>query len=273
MKLPNYAKNDEFIGRGLKTFSQRKRLFSEIRKRLKNRQKIKLLEIGCGKGILLLQLNEIFQGIELHGLNLAGSHGVNTREDFIRNALRNKIQLNKNNLPYIHFADATKLPFNDSTFDIITSQVTFLHIKNKARAIEEIYRVLKKDGIALLSIGPYSILRNKSHAIPLFYKKLNRILKKDYNPRFLIYGDKKPIKLSKFIKRLNKEYNIKLWRHQFISKAQIAEGFWLIVKKNKNKLLHLPLKYNRKNSQRLTKLFAKNNPVNFGQIDVYDLAV
>jgi ubiquinone/menaquinone biosynthesis C-methylase UbiE len=271
MKLPTYAKKAKFINRGLSTFNQKKTLLKELK--LTKIKKLKLLEIGCGQGILLAQLSSKFKkNLELHGLNLSPEHGVKTKKDYIKNAKLQGINLENRNLPEIHFGDATRLPFKDNSFDIIISQVTFLHIKNKAKAIEETYRVLKRDGLALISLSAYSIRIGSDEKIPLFYQKLDKLLKEDYNPKILIRNkNKKFISLQEFVNDLNKTYNIKLWTHKFVSETQRAKGFWLIIRKNDNQKLQLGLKYQKKESKEMTDKYANGNPVNFGVIDVYDL--
>jgi SAM-dependent methyltransferase len=48
--------------------------------------------------------------------------------------------------------DITDLKFNDGSFDGILSTEVFEYIKEPKKAIFEIHRVLKKDGIALVSV-------------------------------------------------------------------------------------------------------------------------
>ncbi len=271
MRLQNYAKNDEYTSRGLETFSLRKRLLKEIEDRTTKGKPIRLLEIGCGQGILLLELLKKFpNNLELDGLNLNKHHGVRLREDFKKNAAKKRIILPENpNLPNIHFGDAKKMGFKDQSFDIIISQVTFMHIKNKAKALQEVYRILKKGGLALISLGPYSINRKINHGMPGFYKNLNKQLRNDYNPRFLIKSREGFMQLSSYIKELNKQYDITLWKKGFVSKSQRARGFWVIIRRENIGRLNLSLVYNKKLSEEATKLYSKNNPVNFGCIDIY----
>ncbi len=52
-------------------------------------------------------------------------------------------------------AEAGLLPFLDSTFDLVISDDGFDHFKQPARVLDEIARVLKAGGIALISFVPY----------------------------------------------------------------------------------------------------------------------
>lgn len=55
----------------------------------------------------------------------------------------------------IQFADATKLPFKNETFDCVIANHILEHIPDDAKAMSEMYRVMKKGGKALLQV-PYS---------------------------------------------------------------------------------------------------------------------
>lgn len=55
----------------------------------------------------------------------------------------------------ITYADATRLPFNDNTFDVAIANHILEHIPDDRAAMKEIYRVLKTGGVAILQV-PYS---------------------------------------------------------------------------------------------------------------------
>jgi SAM-dependent methyltransferase len=57
--------------------------------------------------------------------------------------------------PSIVNADATKLHFEDESFDIVIANHVLEHIPEDVKAIKEFYRVLKKGGFAILQV-PYS---------------------------------------------------------------------------------------------------------------------
>jgi len=279
MASDRYKKNEKRLSRGLGTFNLKKILFTEISQRTKKKNS-KLLEIGCGKGILLCQLRKKFpKNLELHGLNLKKNHGIQDREDFIANAREKGMQIKRKDAPYIHFGNATRIPFRDNSFDMIISQSTFLHIENKAKAIQEVYRVLKKDGLALISLGSYFFMFKNKRKFSEYYTRLEKSIGTDYNPRFLILnGDKNikntiqnNIKISQFIKDLKKSYEIRLWTKYYASKNQEQKRSWLILRKNKSQRLELNLRYLKNESLKMTELYGKDNPVNVGFIDVYEL--
>lgn len=55
----------------------------------------------------------------------------------------------------VTYADATSLPFEDSTFDVVIANHILEHIPEDRKAMMEIYRVLKPEGAAILQV-PFS---------------------------------------------------------------------------------------------------------------------
>lgn len=71
------------------------------------------------------------------------------------------LEIAKRKSDKIHFlqADATNLPFEDNTFDIVTMGFGLRNIQNAEKAIEEVQRVLKPNGKFLhLDFGEKNIL-------------------------------------------------------------------------------------------------------------------
>jgi ubiquinone/menaquinone biosynthesis C-methylase UbiE len=58
--------------------------------------------------------------------------------------------ISKKGLSPFVLSDATKLPYNDNSFDLVTILHVIEHIKNDREALKEIYRVLKKEGTVLI---------------------------------------------------------------------------------------------------------------------------
>ena len=118
----------------------RHRPFRDTEKFAKKFQGKKILDIGCGNCRQLIP----FIGNELYGI------------DFSKKMIKNAKKFCKNNNMKVHLlvAEATKLPFEDEYFDGIICISVIHHLKPEEanKAIEEIYRVLKKDGKGLISI-------------------------------------------------------------------------------------------------------------------------
>lgn len=103
-------------------------------------KEVKILDIGCGAGRV---------SIGLYNLGYKNIFGIDISSNIINEAKKN------NN--YINFdvADVTHLPFNDYQFDgaiFSFNGICLIEgIKSRQQAMSEIYRVLKSEGIAILT--------------------------------------------------------------------------------------------------------------------------
>ncbi|EKD90387.1 MAG: ubiquinone/menaquinone biosynthesis methylase-like protein [uncultured bacterium] len=96
----------------------------------------KVLDLGCGIGLSLSILSDYFSKIV----------GCDTEEDAIK---ASKIILNKAGKDVSLFKyNGKKLPFKDNSFDIVTLIEVYEHVEDTKILIDEVYRVLKKDGVA-----------------------------------------------------------------------------------------------------------------------------
>jgi len=110
-----------------------------------------VLEIGCGFGRVLMQLQSMF-GDRLHltGLNRSPEEGDLSTALRVSEWFGMPIS-SLSPLPDYKFADASKrLPFGDSTFDLVYSNMTLCHVARKSAFIEEVYRVLKLGATAAI---------------------------------------------------------------------------------------------------------------------------
>src|SRR5262249_38116470 len=125
-----------FRGRGHADLVQRVGgVFADIDERLSSNDVIRVLELGCGYGTVLLELHARYgKKVELHGINRNPRDGDAVILE--RNARERGLLVaepsDANRLPTITFADlAGGLPFADDTFDIVYSQVAWLYFPNK----------------------------------------------------------------------------------------------------------------------------------------------
>lgn len=73
----------------------------------------------------------------------------------------NMIDIAKDKYPNVQFfqGDATSLPYEDNTFDIVTMGFGLRNIQNAEKAVEEVYRILKPNGKFLhLDFGEKNII-------------------------------------------------------------------------------------------------------------------
>ncbi len=136
---------------------------------------LRVLEVGFGYGRAMLELAWQFrrEDVSFCGINKKKQKPMGNIGDLIGIAREYNIipeeNLGEFNLPEVFFYDASSLHFDDQSIDFIYSAVTIRFIDRKAEFLEEVCRVLKPGGVALLQIGeanwdyPYS--RTCDHAM------------------------------------------------------------------------------------------------------------
>lgn len=129
----------------------------------------RVLEVGVGVGTELVQYAKY--GAIVSGIDLT--------DEAIRMAKRN-FKVRSLEYESLQTADAENLPFNDDSFDLVTSWGVLHHTPNTDQAIREIHRVLKPNGNAIVFI----YARGWKH----YFKRigihgilLGGLLKKGYN--------------------------------------------------------------------------------------------
>lgn len=119
----------------------------EFQRKILNYAKIKegesILDIGCGSGGLLILMKTLHPGSKIVGTD---------PDKKILKVAKQKI-VDKNLDVELVQAWGEKLPFNDASFDVVISSLTFHHLPldAKKQALKEIYRVLKTNGRFLLA--------------------------------------------------------------------------------------------------------------------------
>ncbi|MFW9910066.1 MAG: class I SAM-dependent methyltransferase [Candidatus Thorarchaeota archaeon] len=105
-----------------------------------------LLDLGCGTGHLLMVLhNTIVSGrlnpLELHGLDL-GSESVRLCRENLANSGIYNVDVRE--------GDGAYMPYDDASFDVVVSSFSLHHWAEPILVLDEIYRVLRKDGLLVL---------------------------------------------------------------------------------------------------------------------------
>lgn len=139
----------------------------------------KILDIGSGKGILCIALSDITQGVI----------GLEPDKDAREIAELTKEYLGKNNIKFID-GIAQKMPFENETFDLITSTSTLEHVDGTQDVIREAFRVLKPNGYFYLNTPNYLWFREPHYMLPMFPLMPKIILKilarlTNRNPKYI----------------------------------------------------------------------------------------
>jgi len=106
----------------------------------------KVLEVGCGNGKNMLYRTDL----QLYGIDISDEQVVICKEK--------GLSVEKSNM--------TKLPFSDLEFDSIICIATYHHLDNneeRAQALKEMYRVLKKSGRVMICVWAMEQPSNTKH--------------------------------------------------------------------------------------------------------------
>lgn len=130
---------------------------------------MRILDLGCGDGVLSYLLNR--NGAEVIGI------------DFSFEALRYaRNRTGKKNINFIH-GSAYSLPLEDNYFDAIVSSDVIEHVQNTELFLSEAKRVLKINGIAVIST-PIRVTekpQDKLHVFEWFPDEFKIAISKEFN--------------------------------------------------------------------------------------------
>lgn len=103
-----------------------------------------ILDVGCAAGTLTNKISQLFPGSQISAVD----------------AYNKSINLGKKLYPHIKFikADAHKLPFRNNLFDLVYCCETIEHVQVPHKVLQEIKRVLKRDGQAIVMMDSGSTI-------------------------------------------------------------------------------------------------------------------
>ncbi|MFO0911596.1 MAG: class I SAM-dependent methyltransferase [Pirellulales bacterium] len=126
-------------------------LWAELLEQLKLRGDERILDLGCGRGaVLLLAAQHLTTGravgVDLwRSVDQSGNSAEATRRNAVAEGVADRVEL--------HTADMTALPFEDNCFDAVVSSLAIHNIRGRAgrdKAISEAVRVLRPGGQLLI---------------------------------------------------------------------------------------------------------------------------
>lgn len=134
-------------------------VLSLIKKYIPNTNKLKILDAGCGTGLLTKKLSKLGQTI-----------GIDINPEAIRLAKKRGVKVKGGSI--------SKMNFKSNSFDIVVSVDVLYHqwVDNDRKTVKELLRVLKPGGVILIKLPAYEFLRG-SHDLAVYTKK--RYTKKD----------------------------------------------------------------------------------------------
>ncbi len=134
------------------TFAGKFAVWGELLAGLKLRGDEQVLDVGCGRGAVLLLAAERLRAGRATGIDLwqvqdqSGNALEATRQNAEAEGVKERVEL--------HTGDMRELPFSDSCFDLIVSSLAIHNVPDaagRAKAVQEIARVLKPGGRVLLA--------------------------------------------------------------------------------------------------------------------------
>jgi len=152
MKIDEYRKMYDLEGTHWWFVGKRKILLTLLDKLYTQTTNIRIMDVGCGTGIIM-------RCLEKYG-SVVGIDTSDEALNFCR--LRGKEKVYKANI--------TQLPFDSSSFDLITALDVIEHVEADERALQELFRVCKKDGRVIITVPAYDFLWGK-HDVALGHKR------------------------------------------------------------------------------------------------------
>jgi SAM-dependent methyltransferase len=102
-----------------------------------------ILDIGCGAGVDTI-LAAMMTG------PLGNVVGIDTAPEMVKRARENLSLIGTHNVIFKE-ASAERLPFSEREFDVVISNGVFNLVPDKAKALSEVYRVLKPNGRLMIA--------------------------------------------------------------------------------------------------------------------------
>lgn len=156
---------------------------------------LKILDVGCGTGELLVELS-----------SLGESFGIDNSPEAVKFS-------KEKGLKNILISEGTEIPFSDNYFDVVLCLDVLEHIQDDQKTIQEIFRVAKTGATVIIFVPTFKFLWGKSddishhirrYRLPELRKKIEqsglKVIRSSYFNFFLFF----PILLARFLVRIFK---------------------------------------------------------------------
>ncbi len=101
-----------------------------------------LLDVGAGPAWLLIRLHAKCPAMRLAGLDISSAMAAQARRNIAASDAAGHVEM--------QVGSAAQIPFADACFDLVVSSISAHHWKDVAGALNEIHRVLRPGGRALI---------------------------------------------------------------------------------------------------------------------------
>jgi len=200
----------------------------ELKKYIKKNEKI--LDLGCGNG----RLFEIFS---TQGRSTSGGKNNNYTGIDISSKLIAKAKQKYGD--HFKIGDMLSLPFSDNYFDSVWSVAVFHHIPSKelrSRALKEIYRVLKKNGLVIVTCWNLYQLRYLKLLFKFSLSKIFNRSKLDFKDVFVPWGKTGVNRYyhaftKNELKNLFKNNGFKIQELRYLRRNNIKTNILIVAKK------------------------------------------
>lgn len=140
-------------------YQGRRRLFARIIESFQLPRTARILDVGSGTGANLEMLAEM------------GFSNVNGL-DFNPLALRLCCE---KGLPFVKLGSATTMPFEDCAFDLVIATDVMEHLEDQRKAANEISRVLKSGGRALVTVPAFRSLWGPQDVLSHHFRRYRKV--------------------------------------------------------------------------------------------------
>jgi SAM-dependent methyltransferase len=156
-------------------------VWSELLDQLDLRGDERILDLGCGRGAVLLMAAQHLTtgravGVDLwRGVDQSGNSAEATRRNAVAEGVADRVEL--------HTGDMTALPFDDNSFDVVVSSLAIHNIRGRAgreKAINEAVRVLRPGGRLMIA----DIRATRHHQAQLAKIGMNDLARRGLGWRF-----------------------------------------------------------------------------------------
>ena len=200
----------------------------------KLKSKLKILEVGCGTGMLSNSLSLL--GHEVHAID-KNYHNIDFSSEYLR------MKFSKMSGAKVNYVDGdiTKYDkFNNNYFDLIISISVLEHIKNLPLSFEKMKNLLKKDGVLLHRYGHFWSEEGAHSLGNLDSPWLHTIIKENELVRYL--RKVRPFEYKFCLNWYKKCLNTKI-NSSYVQKELAKKDFlildWKETKNNKDRLRYL----------------------------------